>query len=289
MGSLSLRCFSRLAGTFSVCDAVSMGSTMSLRSFIRCGDSVSVGDALHFGAANTYIRYDSNNLETYVGGQKTMTLNAGTSSLHGTWTSETAVTTSDRRLKKNIQPIMTTIKDSYSRERGRSKIDSPESLINAASSIVVLEDDEDDFPMLNDNNNATTGNNATTTAAASTTGGSGEKKTPVVSWLLRELRPVSYNFKTGPEAKEIRFGFIADEIEKVLPQVVREIPDSSSRKKVPGEGPLKGIIYNDLIAVLTAAVKDMDKRMVNFNMRLEMAEAELDRLDKIDPMYDFGF
>ena len=42
-----------------------------------------------------------------------------------------------------------------------------------------------------------------------------------VAWALRELRPVAYRFRAGAEAKYTRFGFIADELERVLPELVR--------------------------------------------------------------------
>jgi hypothetical protein len=67
-------------------------------------------------------------------------------------------------------------------------------------------------------------------------------------WLLRQLRPVSYSFKKGAESKHMRFGFIADELETVVPQVVRHLnyadyPD------------MKTVMYQDLIALLTAAAQ----------------------------------
>eukprot|EP00437_Effrenium_voratum_P069241 CAMPEP_0181504036 /NCGR_PEP_ID=MMETSP1110-20121109/57272_1 /TAXON_ID=174948 /ORGANISM="Symbiodinium sp., Strain CCMP421" /LENGTH=168 /DNA_ID=CAMNT_0023632851 /DNA_START=59 /DNA_END=561 /DNA_ORIENTATION=- len=71
---------------------------------------------------------------------------------------------------------------------------------------------------------------------------------PPLRWVLRQLRPVSYRFTKGVEAKHVRFGFIADEMEQVLPQVVREVPTA--------QGPRKSIVYTDLIAVLCAVVRD---------------------------------
>ncbi|CAK9010054.1 unnamed protein product, partial [Durusdinium trenchii] len=44
-----------------------------------------------------------------------------------------------------------------------------------------------------------------------------------VSWVLRQLRPVSFKFKNGPEAKYSRYGFIAQELQEVLPSVVRSV------------------------------------------------------------------
>jgi len=94
------------------------------------------------------------------------------------------------------------------------------------------------------------------------------------------LRPVSYNFKKGTDGKNMRFGFIADELEKVLPQVVRELPgeaDSVGGKK-------KGVVYPDLIAVLTAMMKEFSGQLKAVQARVKTAELELDRLDREEPM-----
>lgn len=67
-------------------------------------------------------------------------------------------------------------------------------------------------------------------------------------WLLRQLRPVSYSFKKGAESKHMRFGFLADELETVVPNVVRNLNF--------GDYPdMKTVMYQDLIALLTAAAQ----------------------------------
>lgn len=73
-----------------------------------------------------------------------------------------------------------------------------------------------------------------------------------VGWVLRELRPVSFNFKDGPEAKHSRYGFIAQELQQVLPGVVRGT----------GEEHLK-VAYQDLIALLTLAAQVLQDRVNN--------------------------
>lgn len=102
-----------------------------------------------------------------------------------------------------------------------------------------------------------------------------------LQWVLRQLRPVSYNFKKGVDAKNMRFGFIAQEMEKVLPQVVRELP---KKDDVLGDEPKKGIVYPDLIAVLTAMMREFSGQLKAVQTRVSDAEAELDRLDEVDPM-----
>jgi len=97
-----------------------------------------------------------------------------------------------------------------------------------------------------------------------------------VRWVLRQLRPVSYRFVRGVDAKHIRFGFIADEIQQVLPEVVREVNVA--------EGPRKSIVYTDLIAILTAAVRDFGSEVEAVKKRVALAEAALNDLDEKEPM-----
>lgn len=143
-----------------------------------------------------------------------MTGSGGT--LHGAWNVDHTISTSDRRLKENITPILETLKQSFN--------------------------------------------------------SSGSDPEPL-HWVLRQLRPVSYNFKTGADAKHIRFGFLADEMEKVLPQVVRQLPETAP------SGIMKGIVYTDLIAVLTAIMRNFGQELQDMKDRVHRAEQELDRLD----------
>merc|ERR1719491_2100839 len=51
------------------------------------------------------------------------------------------------------------------------------------------------------------------------------------AWLLRQLRPVSYRFRRDSAGKKVerdsaeprRFGFIADELQQIVPEVVRTV------------------------------------------------------------------
>ncbi|CAL1154862.1 unnamed protein product [Cladocopium goreaui] len=95
-------------------------------------------------------------------------------------------------------------------------------------------------------------------------------------WVLRQLRPVSYRFVRGADAKHTRFGFIADEVEQVLPAVVHEVDGA--------EGPRKSIVYTDLIAVLTAVVRDFGSEVEAVKKRVALAEAALNELDQKAPI-----
>eukprot|EP00933_Yihiella_yeosuensis_P068794 TRINITY_DN7478_c0_g2_i2.p1 TRINITY_DN7478_c0_g2~~TRINITY_DN7478_c0_g2_i2.p1 ORF type:complete len:382 (-),score=52.08 TRINITY_DN7478_c0_g2_i2:819-1799(-) len=96
------------------------------------------------------------------------------------------------------------------------------------------------------------------------------------AWILRQLRPVSYNFKSGPDSKHQRLGFIAQEIAEVLPQVVRQRGDDSN---------IHGIAYHDLTAVLTASLQSLTQRFEEasdttqgLKERLAVVETGLKRL-----------
>merc|ERR1712072_482309 len=164
-----------------------------------------------------YYNYGANLLNFYVKGKRGLPLineaNYGGGNLHGLWYSDYIVHTSDRRLKKNIQPIMESL-DARAAEKG-----------------------------------------ATEDSAR---------------WVLRELRPVSYQFKRGPESKLQRFGFIADDVQATIPQVVRENP---SKNKI------KGILYEDLLAVLAAVLQSMQRQLEGSDMDAQETRHRLDGLE----------
>ncbi|CAJ1425787.1 unnamed protein product [Effrenium voratum] len=76
-----------------------------------------------------------------------------------------------------------------------------------------------------------------------------------VSWLLRELRPVSYYFREGPEAKLARYGFIAQELEKVMPELVRDHKEK------------KHVVYQDLVALLALSSQVQQERLEEYEAR----------------------
>jgi len=85
---------------------------------------------------------------------------------------------------------------------------------------------------------------------------------PAAMWVLRQLRPVSYSFKKGPESKYMRFGFIADELETVIPQVVRMTGSSEYADQ-------KAVAYQDLIALLAAAAQGQQQVIEKQQDRME--------------------
>jgi hypothetical protein len=233
---------------------------------VKLGSELSL-NAIKFGSTSTYLVASGNDLLGYVGGARAITFSSsgseGAGTLHGTWVADNQVTYSDRRIKTNIKPLL----------GGRFNTDEP------ASSMVVSEKSAP------------------------------RQETPSnLHWMLRQLRPVSYQFRRGTDSKNVRFGFIADEMERVLPEVVRSIakapeldsPTNTSEadshpKNTTADnettrddgavgGDMKGIVYTDLIAVLTSVVKDFGSTLQNMQERMRISEIELDRLDREQPM-----
>jgi len=111
--------------------------------------------------------------------------------LHGTWTVEVPITTSDRRFKKNIHPL--------------------EHLLEGKRS----------------------------------------KHTETVSdWVLSQLRPVSFVMTEGDDS--VRFGFIAQEIQKIIPELVRT---------TSGNETTLSVVYQDMLAVLTMILQEQARRI----------------------------
>lgn len=83
----------------------------------------------------------------------------------------------------------------------------------------------------------------------------------IASWVLRELRPVSFRFKKTSESKNSeRFGFLAQELEGPLPQIVHTGGGSTSGY-ADMRSDIKGVNYQDLLAVLCAALQSLQKQL----------------------------
>jgi hypothetical protein len=104
-------------------------------------------------------------------------------------------------------------------------------------------------------------------ADALSAGAPAEVQNDATTWALRELRPVSYRYKSGPESKYTRYGFIADEIARVLPNVIRPLTSDP-------EGPV-GIVLPDLIALLVEQSQSHQATLERLSSRVEAIEATL--------------
>merc|ERR1712066_1072833 len=82
--------------------------------------------------------------------------------------------------------------------------------------------------------------------------------------VLQRLRPVSYNLRS--EGNSVRFGFVADEMMRVLPEITRVAKNS---------GHTMGILYQDLLAVLTTRMQGMLAEMEGLTARLRGIEGRI--------------
>merc|ERR1712050_329387 len=74
--------------------------------------------------------------------------------------------------------------------------------------------------------------------------------------------------RKGIESKYMRFGFIADELESVLPQLVRSV----GNQQVVDQ---KAVVYQDLIALLAAAGQSQQHRIETLEVALEELRSQL--------------
>jgi len=86
----------------------------------------------------------------------------------------------------------------------------------------------------------------------------------VIEDIFQKLRPVSYNLRS--EAGAERFGFIADELNEVLPEMTRV---AKNRDRT------MGILYQDLLAVLLVRMQDMFGELGSLTGRLLTVESRI--------------
>jgi len=210
----------------SVRGIVRLGSGLSLAGEAKLG---SLGKQLQFNTGTTYVWEKSGgSVEVFVGGTKSATFETDGGILHGSWNVESSLVTSDRRLKTNIMPLQRTLRDVIA-PRGEKKAAASGGLVSPPA------------------------------------GGKGKDSGDGALWLLRQLRPVSYSFRKGMDSKFMRFGFIADELESVVPEVVRRPGD----REVTDQ---KAVVYQDLIALLAAASQSQQKVIEQQQSRVDQLE-----------------
>jgi len=195
--------------TFSVFDKANFGASLSVRSLVRFGSALT-SDSLHFGGSvgASYIRYTGGGtpaIEAHVANARGLSVTQAGGVLHGVWSADNTVTSSDRRLKRSIVPLYKAIAESASKAGIR---------------------------------------------ASSPHRPPGMERASTVDWVLRQLRPVSFKFKHGPEGKYSRYGFVAQELQQVLPSVVRGQGDKHL-----------SVVYQDMIALLTLAAQVLQDKV----------------------------
>ena len=104
--------------------------------------------------------------------------------------------------------------------------------------------------------------------------------------IIRKLQPKSYNFKKanqfGPSSTQRQYGFLAQEVEYVLPDIVKEVTQPAVKQITDGaansiidaesEVDLKAIDYNAIIAILTQGIKEQQLLIDALTKRIEELE-----------------
>jgi hypothetical protein len=149
--------------------------------------------------------------------------------LHGTWVSSSVLTSSDRRMKYDVVPLFKTIMHQHN---ANNKI--------AATSNVHFGDQHDESNSFSMEN--------------------------VMSSIIKQIRPVSFRYKKHTDSKYNRYGFIAQELEAVLPSVI--MTDKSSG--------MKAVNYNDMIAVLALGLQSVDQRVQDIQDKVTQIASKQD-------------
>lgn len=217
--SCSARAYYRCGSACSTLDFVAFGSAVSIRSFVRLGSTASLAGSSALRIGTGYIFCDSgdgNKIKFYATKTSGLTkaslaLTSSQGTLHGTWTYETSLT-SDRRLKTEIKPLVQDLLKSSAQIRGIADSDQIDSARPSQSALLGL-------------------------------GASGTHSQ--ILDIVRELRPVSFRYKHNLESKYSRFGFIAQELESLLPSITHTKDESG----------FKLVRFHDLLAVLTLGIQ----------------------------------
>jgi len=269
VSTLSLRNICRVGSSLSVLGFLQVGSSMSLRSYARLGDSLSIGGKLRFPMANTHLEANTqdSSLDFYVNDVMSLKVTATGGKLSGTWDADNAVVVSDRRLKKDIKPLYRALLEASEDHR----------FLSSTTRKTTWSGDNEMLRSLPDGGRGALSVIGKSSGDSLGVDSSDEERIIAAAWVLRELRPISFKFKKGPEAKQSRFGFIAQELQVSLPSLVRESTQG-----------LKQVVYNDLIAVLTLVAQGQEERLLAVEKQLFELARRVDALEVSGGLHSVG-
>jgi hypothetical protein len=89
---------------------------------------------------------------------------------------------------------------------------------------------------------------------------------------INKLKPSYYNYLNDADTYKIRIGFIAQEVEEVIPEIV-------SIRKEGDYDDLRGLALGDFTPYLVNAVKDLSKLNENLNLKVETQNTQLNDLN----------
>jgi hypothetical protein len=87
-----------------------------------------------------------------------------------------------------------------------------------------------------------------------------------------KLRPVEYNL-TSNDFKQV--GFIAQEVQKLVPEVV------TGKEGDLSKGEILGITYSNLVPVLTKAIQEQQKQIEDQNAKIAAQQKQIEELIKL--------
>ena len=76
--------------------------------------------------------------------------------------------------------------------------------------------------------------------------------------LVSQLRPVTYKWKNADDSAPIEYGFIAQEVEPVLPSLVRTNAESGS----------KSVDYQKMVSILALSVQELSAQIKELQGKL---------------------
>ena len=82
--------------------------------------------------------------------------------------------------------------------------------------------------------------------------------------IILKLKPKTFVFKKNPEQK--RSGFIAQDVEEVLPEIVKD------RVKIGDDKPYKDVNYNDTLAYMVSAIQELSKKVDSLENELKLCQ-----------------
>jgi len=268
--SISVRSFFRMASSVSVYGFAHVGASISLRGFSRLGSTLSVNAATRIGSKFSVLQHmhlgSSLSVRSFVRLASTVSSSA---------TMVVSFQTSGQQTSNTYLRSDSTDFRVYAANTNAMIVDASGSGINQLLGIWSSDNDvvtSDRRKKQGIQPLRRTLQEYIKATEENTTGGPRAKaKGDGALWMLRQLRPVSYSFKKSSESKYMRFGFIADEVESVMPQLVRNLPDQNT-----GLMDQKGLALQDMLALLASAGQSQQSIIETQDRLMDEVASEFD-------------
>jgi len=297
---MSLYGMGKLGSALSCLDFVGIGSALSVKSFARLGSSLSISNASTTCRLHRAIAVGTS---PQLGGH-----------LHGTWTVDSQLQVSDLRVKTNVVDILDFfVLNSKANNSTTNTSHAPgEKILNGPKNDGKNENNL--WSNENQERDSTSNTGATLLAKKPN-----DSKKDHMKTILNKLRPVAFQMKTfaktnlNPEtipqqfennqstnytnlepqnivsassthSNRTHFGFIAQELEKIVPSLVQDVGHADSgfeNSNIFAKEKRKGVFLTDLIAVLTANLQIQAEESQELKIKVKKLEKQVEVL-KLD-------